>query len=51
MAQKKSTPTLEQMRIIRKAGYNPLDWTVVKDFPASMIIANRNGKDFVQVPK
>lgn len=51
MAQKKSTPTPEQMQIIRRAGYDPTDWTVAKEFRTSMIIANRNGRDFVQIPK
>lgn len=51
MAQKKAMPTKEQMEVIRAAGYSPLDWTVVRDFPASMIISNRNGKDYAQIKK
>lgn len=51
MAQKKATPNREQMEIIRRAGYNPMDWTVANENQYVMIIANRNGRDFQTILK
>ncbi len=41
MAQKNATPSKEQQKVIKKAGENPLLWTVVQDQRQSMIIRHR----------
>jgi hypothetical protein len=41
MAQKNATPTREQKEAIKKAGLNPLMWTVLKELPSGLIIIHR----------
>ena len=41
MAQKNATPTKEQQAAIKRAGLNPLAWTVKKELPSQLIIFHR----------
>lgn len=41
MSQKNATPTKEQQMVIVRAGFNPIEWTVIKDLKYSMIIRNK----------
>jgi len=49
--QKNATPTAEQQAVLKKAGLPYLYWTVVKDFPDSMIIRHRLTGEFKHINK
>ena len=51
MAQKNATPTKEQQALLKNAGLSALAWTVVKEFPNSMIVRNRVTGDFKLIQK
>ena len=51
MAQKNATPTKEQQTLLKSAGLSALNWTVVKDFPNSMIVKCRITGEFKLVEK
>ena len=51
MAQKNATPTREQKEAIKKAGLNPLMWTVLKELPSGLIIIHRIEKSVKLINK
>lgn len=51
MEQNDTTPTSEQLDIIIRAGLNPDNWTVVKDYKYIMIINNRQTKETRRIGK
>ena len=51
MTQKNATPSAEQQASLKNAGLSTLIWTVVKDFPNSMIVRNRTTGEFKLIEK
>ena len=51
MAQKNATPTAEQAEAIRRAGYDPDEWTVAKALVHIMFIRHRKTKQVKQIRK
>lgn len=50
--QKNATPTKEQAEVLRKHGFDPLRWVVVRELPNSIIVKNReNPSDFQVLEK
>lgn len=40
----KRIPTAEEKMLIRKAGYEPMDWFVLKEWKESLLIINKEGQ-------
>lgn len=51
MAQKNATPSVAQKEELKKAGLSTLLWTVVKEFPSSMIVRHRTTGEFKLIEK
>lgn len=51
MAQKNATPTKEQQAAIKRAGLNPLVWTVKKELPSQLIILHRIDGEIKMISK
>lgn len=51
MAQKNATPTREQQVAIKRAGFDPSEWTVKKELPSQLIIIRRGDKAMQMIDK
>lgn len=51
MAQKNSTPTKEQARVLEKHGLKAVLWVVVKELSGSMIVKHRITGEFKVISK
>lgn len=51
MKQKNATPTKEQSEIIRRNGYNPAEYVVVKELLYSLIVKHRYSSEYQIIKK
>lgn len=51
MKQKNTTPTKEQAEILRRNGYNPAEYVVVKDLTYSLIVKRRYSDEYENIKK
>ena len=51
MAQKNTTPTNEQQKVLKKNKLTPATWVVVKDLKFQMIVKHRITGEFMVIDK
>lgn len=51
MKQKNASPSKEQAAILRKNGYNPAEYVVVKELKLSLIIRHRYSDEYHTIRK
>lgn len=51
MKQKNASPTREQAEILRKNGFNPAEYVVVKELTFSMIVKHRYSDEYHTIKK